>query len=151
VGIYWNNHHHMFQLVNRVSGGVLWANLALLFFLSLFPFSTAWMDHTRLHHIPVVFYGFNLLFAAIAYYVLQMVVVRQQGPDSPLREAIGSDFKGKASPFFYVAGILSAALIDRDGHVGVAIALACYVAVAAVWVVPDRRIDRVIRAHDSGD
>jgi uncharacterized membrane protein len=146
VGIYWNNHHHMFQLVKGVSGGVLWANLGLLFFLSLFPFATAWMDETHFAHTPVVTYGALLLLAAIAYYLLQTVVIRQQGPESPLRKAVGSDFKGKISPVFYIAGMLSASLIDPHGNRGVAIALACYVAVAALWVVPDRRIDRVVRA-----
>ena len=91
------------------------------------------------------------LLSAIAYYVLQIVVIRQQGPGSPLQAALGSDLKGKISPFFYIAGMLSAALIDRDGHAGVVTALACYVAVAALWVVPDRRIDRVIRAQNDAD
>src|ERR1700761_690173 len=131
VGIYWNNHHHMFQLVHRINGGgVLWANLSLLFFLSLFPFTTEWVDDTKYQPTPVVVYGVNLLVAAIAYFVLQSVVIRQQGPDSPLRQAIGSDRKGKASPPLYLAGILSALLIDRNGHVGVAIAGALFVIVA---------------------
>jgi TMEM175 potassium channel family protein len=151
VGIYWNNHHHMFQLVKGVTGGVLWANLGLLFFLSLFPFATAWMDESHFAHTPVVVYGALLLLAAIAYYVLQNVVIRQQGPESPLRAAVGSDVKGKISPAFYIAGMLSAALIDPHGHVGVAIALACYVAVAAIWVVPDRRIEGIIRARGDSD
>ena len=100
VGIYWNNHHHMFHLVRRVGGGVLWANLALLFCLSLFPFTTAWMDESRFERIPVVIYGLNLLSAAIAYLVLQTVIIRQQGPKSPLRQAVGTDIKGKVSPMF---------------------------------------------------
>ena len=149
VGIYWNNHHHMFQLVRSVHGGVLWANLALLFCLSLFPFTTAWVDDTRFEPTPVVVYGINLLAAAVAFYVLQTVVIRQQGPQSPLRHAIGADFKGKASPPLYVAGILSALLIDRSGHVGVAIAVGCFVIVAIMWVVPARRIERVIREGES--
>jgi uncharacterized membrane protein len=151
VGIYWNNHHHMFHLVRRVSGGVLWANLALLFCLSLFPFTTAWMDDSRFERTPVVVYGLNLLSAAIAYVVLQTVIIWQQGPESPLRQAVGGDFKGKISPAFYIAGILSPLLIDRSGHVGVAIALACYVGVAIMWVVPDRRIDRAVRQHEALD
>ena len=98
VGIYWNNHHHMFQLVKQASGGVLWANLTLLFCLSLFPFTTAWMDESRFAQAPVIIYGLNLLTAATAYLALQMVIIRQQGPESPLRQAVGTDIKGKISP-----------------------------------------------------
>jgi uncharacterized membrane protein len=151
VGIYWNNHHHMFQLVRQVSGAMLWANLALLFCLSLFPFTTAWMDESRFAQIPVVTYGLNLLSAATAYFVLQTVIIRQQGPNSPLRQAIGNDIKGKVSPGFYLAGTLSALMIDRSGHVGVGVALACFVAAAIIWIVPDRRIDRVVRQYDTPD
>jgi uncharacterized membrane protein len=151
VGIYWNNHHHMFQLVRRVSGGVLWANLALLFCLSLFPFTTAWMDDTRFARTPVVIYGLNLLIAAITYFTLQTVIIRQQGPESPLRQAIGADVKGKISPVFYLTGIVSALAIDRSGQVGVGIAVACFVGVAIMWIVPDRRIDRVVRHHETPD
>ena len=151
VCIYWNNHHHMFHLVRQVSGGVLWANLGLLFCLSLFPFTTAWVDESRFAQTPVVIYGLNLLSAAIAYYVLQTVIIRQQGADSPLREAVGADLKGKLSPVLYLAGILSALLIDRDGHIGVGIALACFVSVAISWIVPDRRIDRAVRQFETSD
>jgi uncharacterized membrane protein len=149
VGIYWNNHHHMFHLVRRVSGGVLWANLAMLFCLALFPFTTAWMDDSRFARTPVVVYGVNLLAAGIAYVVLQAVIIREEGPDSSLRHAIGNDLKGRISPFLYVAGILSALLIDRAGRVGVWIGIGFYVAVAVLWVVPDRRIDRVVREHEN--
>lgn len=145
VGIYWNNHHHMFHLVRQVSGGVLWANLALLFCLSLFPFTTGWVDESRFEQTPVVIYGLNLLAAAIAYFVLQSVIIHQQGPKSPLRQAVGVDLKGKLSPAFYIGGILSALLID--GRIGAGLAEAFYVAVAIWWVVPDRRIDRVVREH----
>jgi uncharacterized membrane protein len=151
VGIYWNNHHHMFHLVRQVSGGVLWANLALLFCLSLFPLTTAWVDESKFEQTPVVIYGLNLLSAAAAYYVLQTVIIRQQGPESALRQAVGADIKGKVSPAFYLAGILSALAIDRSGHVGVGIALACFVGVAIMWIVPDRRIDRAVRQHESPD
>ncbi|PWU45299.1 hypothetical protein DLE60_19070 [Micromonospora globispora] len=151
VGIYWNNHHHMFHLVRQVSGGVLWANLALLFCLSLFPLTTAWIDDSRFEPIPVGIYGLNLLGAAIAYFVLQTVIIRQQGPGSPLRQAVGADIKGKVSLVLYVAGILSALLIDRSGHIGVGLALAGFVTVAVMWVVPDRRIDRVVRQHEIPD
>jgi uncharacterized membrane protein len=151
VGIYWNNHHHMFHLVRRVSGGVLWANLALLFCLSLFPFTTAWVSESRFEQIPVVIYGLNLLSAAVAYFVLQAVIIRRQGPESPLRQAIGTDRKGRISVAFHVAGILSALTIDRSGHVGVWIAMACFVVIAIMWIVPDRRIDRVVRQYEPPD
>ena len=106
VGIYWTNHHHMFQLTTRVTGGVLWANLALLFCLSLFPFTTQWMD-VHFARTPVIVYGVNLLTAAVAYYILQSVIIRDQGKDSPLRKAIGRDLKGKISPAFYIVGCVA--------------------------------------------
>jgi uncharacterized membrane protein len=148
VGIYWNNHHHMFQLVGRVSGGVLWANLALLFCLSLFPFTTAWVDETKFEQIPVVVYGINLLAAAVAYYVLQTVIIRQEGPESPLHQAVGSDLKGKISPVFYVVGIICAL---PHWEAGIWIASGCFVAVAVMWVIPDRRIERLLREHEAAD
>jgi uncharacterized membrane protein len=151
VGIYWNNHHHMFHLVRQVSGGVLWANLALLFCLSLFPYTTGWVDESRFARTPVVIYGLNLLSAAAAYFVLQTVIIRRQGPESALRQAVGADLKGKVSPGLYLAGILSALAIDRNGHVGVGIALACFVSVAIIWIVPDPRIDRAVRRHENPD
>lgn len=151
VGIYWNNHHHMFHLVRRISGGVLWANLALLFCLSLFPFTTAWMAESKFEQTPVVIYGLNLLSAAIAYFVLQTIIIRKQGPESALRHALGGDIKGKVSPGFYLAGVLSALAIDPSGHVGVGIALTCFVGAAIIWIVPDRRIDRVVRQNDTPD
>src|SRR6202044_2808010 len=136
VGIYWTNHHHLFQLTRRVTGGVLWANLGLLFCLSLFPFTTQWVDATSYARTPVVVYGANLLAAAVAYYILQSVIIRDQGNDSPLRKAIGRDRKGKISPLFYIAGC-AAALAWRGGtgadRPGIWIAVACYVAVAALW------------------
>jgi uncharacterized membrane protein len=141
----------MFHLVPRIRGGVLWANLALLFCLSLFPFTTAWMDDSHFARAPVVVYGLNLLTAAIAYFLLQTVIIRQQGPESPLQRAVGSDFKGKVSPVFYLAGIFSALVIDRGGHVGVGIAMACFVGAAIMWVVPDRRIDRVVSEYETTD
>src|SRR4051812_37829873 len=102
VGIYWNNHHHMFQLTDRVNGAVLWAHLNLLFWLSLYPFTTNWMDRSDLARTPVVIYGINLLLAAIAYYVLQQTIIRVEGEGSLLRQAIGRDLKGKASPIIYL-------------------------------------------------
>ncbi|MGW4463781.1 TMEM175 family protein [Micromonospora sp. NPDC004704] len=148
VSIYWNNHHHMFHLVCQVTGEVLWANLALLFCLSLLPFTTAWMDESTFEPTPVVVYGLNLLAAAIAYFVLQTVIIRQQGPESPLRQAVGSDLKGKLSPVLNLAGILGALVIDRSGRIGIWIALACFVGTAIMWLIPDRRIDRVVRQHE---
>jgi uncharacterized membrane protein len=147
VGIYWTNHHHMFQLTARVTGGILWANLALLFFLSLFPFTTQWMDTSGFARTPVVVYGVNLLAAAVAYYVLQTVIIRTQGQDSALRRAVGSDIKGKISPVLYIAGCV-AALIGGAGtglnRPGIWVAVGCYVAAALLWVIPDRRIERKI-------
>jgi uncharacterized membrane protein len=147
VGIYWTNHHHMFQLTQRVTGGVLWANLSLLFFLSLFPFTTQWMDGSHFARDPVVVYGVNLLLAAVAYYVLQTVIIRTQGNDSALRNAVGSDFKGKISPVFYITGCV-AALIGGAGtgwnRPGIWIAVACYIGAALLWFIPDRRIETVI-------
>ncbi|TDC33216.1 DUF1211 domain-containing protein [Micromonospora sp. 15K316] len=148
VGIYWNNHHHMFHLVRRVNGGVLWANLALLFLLSLFPFTTAWVDETGFEPTPVVVYGVNLFSAAVAYLVLQRVIIRQQGPESPLRKALGTDLKGKLSPVLHVAGIVSALTIDRDGRIGVWIALTCFALIVIMWAIPDRRIARAVREHE---
>ncbi|MGH3471158.1 MAG: TMEM175 family protein [Nocardioidaceae bacterium] len=145
IGIYWNNHHHMFLLTDRISGGVLWANLHLLFWLSLYPFTTAWMDDSHLARVPVVVYGVNLLGAGVAYYVLQALIVRNEGGASALREAIGRDVKGRLSPILYGAGIAWALLLGEDSRAGVWIAVFFYVCVAVMWLVPDRRIERVIR------
>jgi uncharacterized membrane protein len=140
IGIYWNNHHHMFQLVRHVSGAILWANLGLLFMLSLVPFTTAWMDDTRLAQLPVVVYGINLLGAAVAYYVLQLAVFRRDGPNGLLRQAVGRDLKGKLSPGVYVLGILGSFVAPWLG-------VLAYVAVAITWLVPDRRAERFIHDH----
>jgi uncharacterized membrane protein len=140
IGIYWNNHHHMFQLVRHVSGAILWANLALLFMLSLVPFTTAWMDDTRFAQLPVVVYGVNLLGAAIAYYVLQLAVFRRDGPDGLLSQALGRDLKGKLSPAVYVLGILGSFVAPWIG-------VLAYVAVAVTWLVPDRRAERFVHDH----
>jgi uncharacterized membrane protein len=148
IGIYWNNHHHMFQLVDRVNGAVLWANLTLLLALSLYPFTTAWMDEQIGEvgivdaHATVVVYGVNLLFAAVAYYVLQLAIFRAEGDGSQLREAVGGDWKGKLSPLLYVAGILTAAWLHP------AVGIAFFVLVAIIWLVPDRRLERyVVEKH----
>jgi uncharacterized membrane protein len=147
VGIYWANHHHMFQLTERVTGGVLWANLGLLFCLSLFPYTTRWMATNDFAQTPVIVYGVNLLLAAIAYYILQTVIIRSQGKDSALRKAIGRDWKGKVSPVGYIAGAI-AALAGGGGNIlnspGIWVAIAFYVAMAAIWVIPDRRIETAV-------
>jgi uncharacterized membrane protein len=141
VGIYWNNHHHMFQVVEAISGPVLWANLHLLFWLSLFPFSTAWMDETDFARTPTLIYGVNLLLAALAYTVLVQTIYR--GPSGGrLRQALGTDVKGKLSPVVYVTGIL---LCLANPWVG----LATYTIVAVIWLVPDRRVERFLAAESS--
>jgi uncharacterized membrane protein len=150
IGIYWTNHHHMFQLTESVTGAILWANLGLLFCLSLFPFTTQWTDTTDYARTPVVIYGVNLLAAGVAYYILQWVIIRAQGPDSVLRKAIGRDLKGKVSPIGYIIGCIAAALGGAGtgpARPGIWIAVACYVAVAALWIVPDRRIETIITTH----
>src|SRR5881397_3521426 len=135
LGIYWNNHHHLFQATEQVSGGILWANLHLLFWLSLFPFTTGWMGENHLAPTPTAVYGFALLMAAIAYYILQRTIIAQQGLDSLLATAIGKDWKGKLSPVFYLTAI-PLALVSPW------IANGLYVFVALLWLVPDRRIER---------
>ncbi len=143
VGIYWSNHHHMFHVVERVTGGVLWANLNLLFWLSLFPFTTAWVDETGFARLPMVTYGVVLLLAAISYYVLQLVIFRCEGGER-LRQALGRDLKGKLSPVVYLAGIALA-------WVSPWLSLAAYTAVAAVWLVPDRRVERFLETERTRD
>ena len=134
LGIYWNNHHHMLAAVSPVNGAVLWANLHLLFWLSLVPFSTAWMSEHRFPSIPTATYGVVLLAAAIAYLILQTTLLRAEGAQSKLRVALGSDVKGKISALLYVLGI---GLAFADRWIG----LAVYVAVALIWLVPDRRVE----------
>lgn len=137
VGIYWNNHHHLFHSTKHVSAGILWANLHLLFWLSLFPFSTAWMGETRVASTPTAVYGFVLLMAAIAYYILQKAILAREGPNSILASALGSDWKGKLSPAIYLAAIPVAFF-----HPWIASGL--YSLVALLWLVPDRRIERAL-------
>ena len=137
VGIYWNNHHHLFHAAKHVSGGILWANLHLLFWLSLFPFTTGWLGENHVAPMPAAVYGFVLLMAALAYYILQNAIMAQQGGDSPLKSAIGSDWKGKLSPVCYLSAILLA-------FVNPWIAIGLYVLVALLWLVPDRRIERAL-------
>jgi uncharacterized membrane protein len=137
LGIYWNNHHHMFQAADRVDGAVLWANLHLLFWLSLFPFVTDWMGENHFAAVPTALYGSVLLMASVAYFILQSAIIAQQGESSFLAKAVGRDLKGKLSPILYAIAIASAFL-----HV--AIAQLLYVGVALMWLVPDRRIERII-------
>jgi TMEM175 potassium channel family protein len=138
VGIYWNNHHHMLHACHKVTGGILWANLHLLFWLSLIPFTTGWMGENHYEAVPVALYGAVLLAAAIAYFILQQLIIRVQGPDSVLKRAVGGDWKGKVSPLFYLAAIATAS-------VSTWIPLALYAAVALMWLIPDRRIEHVLK------
>lgn len=139
VAIYWNNHHHLFQVVQRVDGRVLWANMLLLFWLSLIPFATAWMGENDFAAWPVALYGAILLFAALAYYLLTRALLRLHAPDSPLALALGNDFKGKVSIVLYIVAILSALRVPLAAD-------ALYIVVAAIWIVPDRRIEQKLQA-----
>jgi uncharacterized membrane protein len=141
VGIYWNNHHHMFHATHKVTGAVLWANLHLLFWLSLFPFTTAWMSENHFASAPSALYGFVLLMAATAYWLLQQCIIAVEGPDSLLHKAIGSDWKGKLSPALYLAAIVLSFLSHW-------FAQAIYAAVALMWLVPDRRIERALAERE---
>ncbi|HEY4565448.1 MAG TPA: TMEM175 family protein [Thermoanaerobaculia bacterium] len=137
VGIYWNNHHHLLHAAQRINGSVLWANLFLLFCLSLVPFATAWMDENHFAAIPVALYGVDMLLCAIAFTILARVLVAHHGKDSTLAIAIGNDHKGKTSLLLYVVAIPLAFVDPR-------IALALYVTVAVIWLAPDRRIEKLI-------
>ena len=143
VGIYWSNHHHLFQLCGDVGGGVLWANLHLLFWLSLYPFTTGWMDESSLARTPTVVYGVNLLGAAIAYYFLVLAIVRRPGGQR-VREALGTDVKGRISPVVYLVGI-GLAFVEPW------LALVPFVAVALMWLVPDRRVEHFLERERAGD
>ncbi len=142
LGIYWSNHHHMLYVTHRVNGAILWANLHLLFWLSLVPFVTGWMGEHRLAPAPTAAYGVILLLAAIAYLLLQHAILRQEGPDSTLGAALGNDWKGKTSLLFYAIAIPVAFL--RPWMAG-----ALYVVGVLVWLVPDRRIERIVEGHKS--
>jgi uncharacterized membrane protein len=140
LAIYWNNHHHMLQTTHAVTGPMLWANLHLLFWLSLFPFATAWVGENHFASVPAACYGIVLLMAAIAYVILQRIIIVTQGPDSLLKECIGNDWKGKLSPVLYTIGILIAPWVHW-------LSMAIYALVAMIWLVPDRRIERTMAAH----
>jgi len=138
VGIYWNNHHHLLHATGKVTGPILWANLHLLFWMSLFPFATGWMGENHFASGPSVLYGCVLFMAAIAYWILQELIIASEGASSVLKNAVGRDWKGKLSPFFY----LSAVIVAFWSHTA---AQAIYVVVALMWLVPDRRIENALR------
>ena len=137
LGIYWNNHHHMLHTVGKVSGGMLWANLHLLFWLSLFPFATGWMGENHFASVPTALYGAVLLMAAVAYWILQRTIIASQGSGSLLAHAVGRDFKGKVSPVIYALAIPIAFLNSW-------ISQCLYVVVALMWLIPDRRIEKAM-------
>jgi uncharacterized membrane protein len=141
LGIYWNNHHHMLHASQQVTGPMLWANLHLLFWLSLIPFATGWMGENHFAAAPSALYGVVLLMAAVAYLKLQQLIIASQGPDSILKKAIGGDWKGKISPVVYLCGIVSTFLWPWVAQV-------LYVPVALMWLVPDRRIEKTL--HSDG-
>ena len=137
LAIYWNNHHHLLQVVKKVNGTILWANLHLLFWLSLVPFVTSWMGENNFAHLPVSLYGVVLIFAAIAYYILVRTLISHHGKDSTIAIAIGNDFKGKISVVIYAVAIILAFVYPLG-------ACGLYVLVAIMWLIPDRRIEKVI-------
>ncbi|MEQ1841297.1 MAG: TMEM175 family protein [Verrucomicrobiales bacterium] len=139
LGIYWNNHHHLVKAARRVTSGIMWANLHLLFWLSLVPFASGWAGENHLAPLPTALYGLILFLSAIAYYILQSVIVADQGPVSALAKAIGTDWKGKLSPILYAIAIPAAFIRPW-------IASSIYLLVALIWLVPDRRMERSILA-----
>ena len=145
LGIYWNNHHHLLQAGSKVTGAVLWANMHLLFWLSLIPFTTGWMGENDFATLPVAVYGFNLLMAALAYYILERALIAAQGPESRLKMAVGAEIKGWVSVGCYVAGILAALFITPW------ISFALYAFVAVMWFIPDRRIERALARQPAAE
>lgn len=141
IGIYWNNHHHMLHASHRVTGAMLWANLHLLFWLSLIPFTTGWMGENSFAPLPSALYGVVLLMAAIAYFILQRTIIASQGHESLLKKAVGSDWKGKLSPVFYAVAI-------PTSFWSPGLAQVLYVTVALIWLVPDRRIEQALAQKD---
>lgn len=142
VGIYWNNHHHMLKTCRRVTGPMLWANLHLLFWLSLFPFTTGWMGENHFAAAPSALYGVVLLMASIAYWMLQQLIIASQGPDSLLKKAIGNDWKGKLSPVIYATAIALAFWSQWASQ-------SLYVIAALIWLVPDRRIEHALGREEA--
>ena len=142
VGIYWNNHHHMLHTVKRVSGSVLWANLHLLFWLSLFPFATGWLGENHFAALPSALYGMVLLMAACAYFILQHAIISSEGEKSLLKAAVGQDRKGKASLVLYVIAVIVAFWLTW-------VAQLIYIAVAIMWLIPDRRIENALQESET--
>ena len=141
VGIYWNNHHHMLHATTTVTGAILWANLHLLFWLSLFPFATGWMGENHFSPLPTALYGVVLLMAAIAYYFLQAAIIRSQGANSILKTAVGRDWKGRLSPVLYMVAIVATLLSPW-------ISEGIFVVAALIWLIPDRRIEKALPRKD---
>jgi uncharacterized membrane protein len=141
VGIYWNNHHHMLHTCRKVTGGILWANLHLLFWLSLIPFASGWVGENHFASAPAALYGVVLLMAAIAYFILQQQIIATQGEDSLLKKAVGADWKGKLSPITYATAIPLAFWYPL-------LSMALYVAMAMIWLIPDRRIEIALKNHE---
>ncbi len=142
IGIYWNNHHHLLHTCNKVTGAVLWSNLHLLFWLSLLPFATGWMGENHFASLPSALYGVVLFMAACAYTILQKAIMRAQGSNSLLGQALGKDWKGKSSITLYIVGMASAYWLPQ-------LAQAIYAGVAIMWVVPDRRIENQLDMHET--
>jgi uncharacterized membrane protein len=145
IGIYWNNHHHLMHIVHKVNGAVLWSNIHLLFWLSLVPFATAWMGENYFSIWPVILYGFILMMAGVAYYILAHCLTSIHGKDSVLAKAIGKDKKGIISVTLYIAGIIASAFLNPW------IGFSIYVIVAAIWFIPDRRIEKKIETGQHSD
>lgn len=141
LGIYWNNHHHLIHTVERASGEILWANLHLLFWLSLVPIATGWVGENLRHELPTALYGAVLLMAGVAYFILQNLIIRKQGAHSTIAKAVGKDWKGKASVLLYAAAVGIAFVEPRAAH-------AIYVIVAVMWLIPDRRIEKQMSASE---
>lgn len=144
VGIYWNNHHHLLHLARRVNGAILWANLHLLFWLSLVPFVTGWLGANDFAPLPTALYGVVMLMAAISYLILQQAILRREGPDSALAKAVGHDVKGRLSFALYVVAVPLAFFAHR-------VSMGIFVLVTIIWLVPDRRIERVFTDHEKND
>jgi len=142
LGIYWNNHHHMMHVTHSVTGSILWANLHLLFWLSLIPFTTGWMGENHFAKLPAAAYGVVLLMSGVAYLILQQRIIASQGEDSVLKKAVGADWKGKLSPVLYLAAILLAFVWSW-------LSMAIYAFVALMWVIPDRRIERILAGRET--
>ncbi len=138
VGIYWNNHHHLFQIAKKVNGKILWANLHLLFWLSLIPFVTSWLGEHHLEPVPLLFYGFTLLMCGVAYNILQVVIIKEHKKDFALRNILGKKYKEKVSLLIYIIGLVVAYYAPWP-------AVACYIIVALIWLIPNKRIEKIVK------